>query len=604
MSFELDIRSDTLPNLTPQDAKPNIRRPGVVASAYAPQPLDWPSDESDDDIADLYRNVPTRHTHSLNHHSRSRSRSHYGVSVSDSDSHTGSQSVIFSQHRFGDFHHGTATAESDDAGEHFELYHRVSWWKQVQKDPVFRCFVCSWRVVSTILFVCVMCVSVAFLFHSEIANPVKVHAASECMPRQELGIITERHQEEVCSAGRCDVTTSIDTLPKRLQLMLQYHPVVIHDSEERYFPVSMNDFVTKSSLRHGHDILVDIPKLTLDLAQQFSSQYRDPLDPLSIVPPHDTWTGTSPSQLSDVPMYADIQLVCPVGQFMNGCDRNETSIDRPMWEMRYIFLYAYNGAENVLGMFHAGAHTGDLEHILVHVPWNQNSALSEEQVHKMSRVYYARHYCEGEFYEFGTESSDGDHTAQILRSSNMPTLVETWPQAYQTILVNGSHPIVYSSRNAHASYSQCGVLPRSTWRRDIFEHDRNDARGAVWWPNQIIPFTPHTSLQPFLQKPGGNLMYNYRGLWGEIESVAAAYWYLHLTGCHDRDMIETIEAKAHIPHVSMVLLVAAITITLLIGMFSCCFWCHDAVYYCRYRKRMLEFEEAAVGYESLQAEQL
>jgi hypothetical protein len=474
-----------------------------------------------------------------------------------------------------------------------EPFFMLPWHKTLCDSRCGSLLLLACRIAITILFAIVTITLSGLVFHSRVVDPIQVHSATECMPidrivelkndhydivRNVSIISQQRLQHQDLNQLNSSSWTSIDSLPTRMQLLLKWHPIVVHDTAEPSLPIRMDEFVHNSALTHDGNVVVPLGQLTLEQARQSNIDYGDVDPPLSIDPDPSIWKGAvNVNQLVDVPMYGHIQLVCPPNAWDAACNRTDAAVTQLTWEIRYIFVYAYNGNLDLMGFIPVGSHTGDLEHVLLHIPWNEDHSMSDEQVYDQSTIYYARHYCDGEFYQLGDEHSDGGHKVQVMHTVDMPSIVERWNTSEVVgVLVNGSHPIVYSGHNSHASYTQCGVLPRSTWKRDIFPHDRVDGAGAVWWPMQVIPLAPDPDMMPFIEVVGGNLMYEFRGLWGLIPGLATTYWFSQVTGCSNRDLFQTIRSQTGVSPFVAGMLICVILLTLLAGMLSCGLWCRDA----------------------------
>lgn len=135
------------------------------------------------------------------------------------------------------------------------------------------------------------------------------------------------------------------------------------------------------------------------------------------------------------------------------------------WDIQYWFFYAYNGDITTGADFE---HEGDWEHVTVRL---------DENVQSIRQVFFHAHNTESE-----------------------------WRQPGEFQLTAGTHPVAYSAKHTHATYSSAGKQPRR------FLPDDHTANGGEAWRtwNSL-------SLVGEREHPvSGNDWVKYTGHWGQI----------------------------------------------------------------------------------------
>ena len=145
-----------------------------------------------------------------------------------------------------------------------------------------------------------------------------------------------------------------------------------------------------------------------------------------------------------------------------------------MYDVQYIFFYAYNG--DLLPSKAESAHEADMEHITVMVKKDLNT---------IYKVYYAAHDGEGHWYNLQTSNGVRDGYA----------------------ITTDGRPIVYSALNSHASYPWAGNWDRG----NVLPHDETVDGGSVWDCRQNV-----TNLGEKLYPFEGMQWIQFSGRWGEI----------------------------------------------------------------------------------------
>ena len=204
------------------------------------------------------------------------------------------------------------------------------------------------------------------------------------------------------------------------KLIDHYSPIVYLHSKETYFPCSIEWLLDKSTLidfNSNTQIKQPSQKDLYDISQKYN--FTDKTDG-SIILSFDKQYYTGQNNLSDVPVYA-------LSKIRDG-----------KLYVTYIFLYAYNGSYDILGLFKIGTHEGDIEAI--------TAEFSLEG--KLLRVFFGAH---------------GIQDGQWIDAS----LIE-----YE----NG-HIVCYSALSGHGLYS----TPGSAILLKGFATDKTN-KGFKWFP--------------------------------------------------------------------------------------------------------------------------
>ena len=125
------------------------------------------------------------------------------------------------------------------------------------------------------------------------------------------------------------------------------------------------------------------------------------------------------AELAEVPLYAHAKAVLPPG----GGTADGTAGTAEAIEVTYMTLYAHNGSYDVggLGLFHAGAHDGDWEHLTARLDPGSGDLLG---------LWYAAH-----------RPQDG----QWVEAARVPRTAEGRPLAYVALHGHGTYPQVRDS---------------------------------------------------------------------------------------------------------------------------------------------------------------
>jgi len=233
-----------------------------------------------------------------------------------------------------------------------------------------------------------------------------------------------------------------------MELLYRYRPILRLDSRERYFPSTFSQFLALSTLMIFHappTIILDEGEVTGENTLENEVEYKKLGKRLALrLPFEDHWRGDIHGRTS---MLGDARLV--INEEGKSPYAPRSWLPAAYWELRYIFLYPYNGAYRLFGMFDVGEHEGDIEHITVRV-----------------------HNITGQIIEIFT-SAHRDDEGQ-------------WFGASEFDLINGTHPILYIAVGSHAVYPRCGQFGRPEWKW-VFPHERADGGGMIWFADEILP---------------------------------------------------------------------------------------------------------------------
>jgi hypothetical protein len=156
-------------------------------------------------------------------------------------------------------------------------------------------------------------------------------------------------------------------------------PVVYLHSDESYFPCAFREYIARCQLKNARTGRVFQPDARFnadvlgDWVERFPDQVNDGQHTLVVQRGlEDPFLTQRPADLRDVPLYAHV-LKAGAYEFY----------------LTYVHMYAYNGRLPVLGgLFHAGAHFADMEHVTMHVRFDTGTF---SDAPTLLRVYYSRH---------------------------------------------------------------------------------------------------------------------------------------------------------------------------------------------------------------------
>ena len=245
-------------------------------------------------------------------------------------------------------------------------------------------------------------------------------------------------------------------------LLLKYRPVVYLNTAEKFFPVSIEDFLANSRLVRSNNkaVLKDYGEITTQNIGSFNDVYGGagggPAEDLMVEIRDSAHPGTARDRLHEVPVYV-------------------AAYDDPSTNSlvaQYVFLYAYNGAQHVAGQ-DFGAHKGDVEHVSVFI---------DKTTHEITQIYFAAH-----------NTGNG---RLVTRDSGR-------------LQFEGAQPVVYSARWSHASYEKKGKFPQgrahtgSVIDKVSTYDDMTDDTGAKWRPDTVVVIDDTTGWNTFKGNLGG-----------------------------------------------------------------------------------------------------
>jgi hypothetical protein len=262
------------------------------------------------------------------------------------------------------------------------------------------------------------------------------------------------------------------------ELMMRFAPVVRLHPEEKYLPADISWFVTRVKMCVDVRLRPDQKFLKLGevtISSLLSQTYKSQTSGLSAEP---TDFFLEQTDIKNGDSFDDFRKETRVGNSPSDwiCYahiRYAPSDYQGMYDVQYIFFYAYNG-DMAWGPVES-AHEADFEHITVRV---------ESDLSSIHEIYYAAHDAEGKWY-----------MKQISQSVN---------DGYST--TTDGRPIVYSGLDSHASYPWA-----CQWKRTRMPDDYTSENGPEWdCLNRIINVGEKAN-------PNPNTMWiQYSGHWGEI----------------------------------------------------------------------------------------
>jgi hypothetical protein len=211
-----------------------------------------------------------------------------------------------------------------------------------------------------------------------------------------------------------------------------------------FMPCSAEFFMQHSELRMrqpGGAVTELAPRGALDGAALLRCQAAAPpgaalwmhLDPAAR-------RGAPRDSLPDVPVYAHAKAVLA---------RDGSGVEA--LEINYVTLFAFNGPYDVggLGLVHAGAHDGDIEHITARVHPSSGALLG---------MWYNSH-----------RSRDGE-----------------WVPGPMVPRTRAGRPVAYVALHGHGNYPNPGTV----LRHFCLGNDRCSAEGPVWLPRRVVVLPP------------------------------------------------------------------------------------------------------------------
>jgi hypothetical protein len=257
----------------------------------------------------------------------------------------------------------------------------------------------------------------------------------------------DEEEEQVDSSSSVDLN----------MLLMKYRPVIYLNTSEKYFPLTIQEFLASSQLVRCNNktVLKDYGGITPENIASFNTEFAAPED-LMVEIRESAHNGHDPHTLAQVPVYVHVY-------------------DHPATNSivaQYVFLYAYNGAQRIAGM-DFGAHKGDVEHVSVFI---------DKTTHTLTHMYFAAH---------------NTGTGRLV------------PRDRIKFYHGGTHPVVYSARWSHASYEKSGKFPQgrahtgSVVDSVSMYDDMTDDTGVHWRPNTVVVIDNTTGWNVFKGTLGG-----------------------------------------------------------------------------------------------------
>lgn len=249
-------------------------------------------------------------------------------------------------------------------------------------------------------------------------------------------------------------------------------PVFFLHSEESYFPCDFNDYISRCQLKNQETGEIFKPSARLDgrllgewaTSREYGNEINDWKHTLVLQRGlDDPIVKHRPSDLGNVPIYAHV-------------------LKRGSYEfyITYVHMYAYNGnLPTFFGLFHLGEHFADMEHVTLHVRFEQSTL---ERKPTIVRVYFSRHFGGTWIANHNTAKKinkknhhhhhhrrrGGGVEMEILKVSDSSSSCDTATTATggggggEVLEFDKStgRLVVYASKHSHASYNSPGNKPR------------------------------------------------------------------------------------------------------------------------------------------------
>eukprot|EP01006_Ploeotia_vitrea_P055590 TRINITY_DN68013_c7_g5_i1.p1 TRINITY_DN68013_c7_g5~~TRINITY_DN68013_c7_g5_i1.p1 ORF type:complete len:466 (+),score=196.28 TRINITY_DN68013_c7_g5_i1:14-1411(+) len=281
---------------------------------------------------------------------------------------------------------------------------------------------------------------------------------------RELAVARHKPDQEL-EAFNCRLAElSLDQIDR---LTAQYSPVILLHPDEEFFPCTIDHYLENVELFFGKDHRVaGVGEVTEQvMLEKTEEQWAEELhrvdseERLNMRVHVDARSGFNTLEtVNDAPFY--VHLV-----------EGKTCMGEPVWDIRYLTMYAYNGPYTVLCCIKEGAHHVDFEHLTV-------------RVSKLTGNIVGVRY-----------SSHGMYDGRWLHRDDVPT-------------VYGSHPVAYSAGLAHGHYWEPGTI----YRILCCANDHSKDGGFRWSPKRLeLVSEPH---DPYTKLIGSHTLWlDYRGYW-------------------------------------------------------------------------------------------
>jgi hypothetical protein len=265
------------------------------------------------------------------------------------------------------------------------------------------------------------------------------------------------------------------------QLIQRFAPVVKLHFDEQYLPASIPWYLSRVRMRFDISYRPDEQILetgSVNLESLISQTCHDQVSGLAMAPSNFFLEQTDGNGGDNLDKYREETRkgTEPAGWVCYAHVRSvQPNIHPDMYDVQYIFFYAYNG-DIAQGSIES-AHEADFEHITVRV---------EEDLNTIYQIYYSAHDGEGRWYNQQT----------FVGIENGYSLNEV------------GRPIVYSAINSHASYPWAGRWDRGSIEKPV---EVPSDGGFEWDCRQNV-----ANLGEKLHPRKDMQWIHYSGRWGEI----------------------------------------------------------------------------------------
>jgi hypothetical protein len=263
------------------------------------------------------------------------------------------------------------------------------------------------------------------------------------------------------------------------QLISKFAPIVKFHSDEQYLLANIPWYLNRVRMRYDVSFGFDAQLLDhgeINISNLTSQECKGQFSGLSVEGTNFFLEQTDTSGGDDLDSYRlSTRNGSEIAEWV--CYAHvrpaSTSDNFEMYDIQYIFFYAYNG--DLLVSVAESAHEADFEHITVRV---------KDDLSTIDKIFYAAHDIEGRWYEYRS-SPEADNGYELS---------------------DDGRPIVYSSLNSHASYPWADI-----WDRDNLPDDITGEGGIVW--DTVGKVINAGEKQYPMQN---NDWIQYSGRWGEI----------------------------------------------------------------------------------------
>lgn len=249
------------------------------------------------------------------------------------------------------------------------------------------------------------------------------------------------------------------------RLFNKFKPVVMLHPQEIYYPCTIEYYLANSSVWKDDEQIAPMGSATTDTLANYDETTS--LKPIALA-----YRGSTKENLNFIPFYVAL-----------------SKLSSDCWELKYIFLYVYNGE---IGCWSCSTHLADMEHITIRINPHTEEIIS---------VYFSAH------------GNDQGYWAS--------------PDELEFYSPNGI--IVFSALDSHASYRKAKCYPR------IFfcANDHTSNKGQLWDPQELVEITEDTRWNQYkghLGYPDHVKVPQYHSWWKK-ESGRSISWLGRIFAC-------------------------------------------------------------------------